>query len=271
MSDDWNPGFVGPAMRPGARPGCALVRPRGTQLQSVTCDTVRGMPRRLRGQASGRSAAPRSRWRDEERRVADARRSGCRRSRPGAVRVHHRVPHRLSCLIDRARELSRRAGRPVARHRPLGLSRTLHPRGNPARPPRGAGRGAQPFAGGDPVRHRRRPGAAAGLARQRVHRRRNADLRDPRRGGGRKRPFDPRQPPRHRAREVARRGTRCRNAGHGHGLHRSARHRARPSAGSSRQRWFAPPQKRHCCTRAPPAVLLSITSSTRPLWRASMA
>jgi atypical dual specificity phosphatase len=27
MSDEWNPGFVGPAIRPGARPGCALVAP----------------------------------------------------------------------------------------------------------------------------------------------------------------------------------------------------------------------------------------------------
>jgi len=27
MADDWTPGFVGPVIRPGARPGCALVVP----------------------------------------------------------------------------------------------------------------------------------------------------------------------------------------------------------------------------------------------------
>lgn len=27
MDDDWHPGFVGPVIRPGARPGCALVVP----------------------------------------------------------------------------------------------------------------------------------------------------------------------------------------------------------------------------------------------------
>ena len=55
------------------------------------------------------------------RRPDRARQSRSADPRPRAVRVHGRVPHRVPGLLDRAGELPRRAGRPLARHGPPGL------------------------------------------------------------------------------------------------------------------------------------------------------